>query len=460
MRLLLSILILLNALGCSYDEDPLSLITPDEFLLESRDAQSSVDAIYHYVHGGSGVYAKYYGIVQGLHADLGWYRGSNLDLNEFASFNVSPTNNILGELWTMLYQAIGAANFAIANIPATPSSDAEKSALITEARFLRAMFYFDLMRYFGGVPLIAVPFEMYGDNYFAPRSDLPALQQFIQDEFMFCLENLPNSGEPGRPIALSAAAFLAKFYLTTGDYNRAFQATRLLIRSERFQLVNDYAALFNNAVQNSPEDILSVYINDGDPATINVILLPPEANGRGAIRPTSLFLKSFDPADRRAQISLASVGEESYISKFWDSEADPTGGASPMDMHLIRFADVLLMHAEALNEIRNGSNTESLGAINLVRARARFDGSQNQDILPDLTRLSQADFREAILRERARELAWEGHRWFDLVRLGLLEEAVGAAKPGLQITNKHLLFPIPQKELDLNPGFGGQNPGY
>ena len=460
MRLKYLLITLLGALGCTYEEDPLSIITPDEFFLEARDAQSSVDAIYHYLHGGSGIYGKYYGVINGLSSDLGWYQGSDLELSEFSSLSVSPTNAILQEMWEEWYRGIAAANYAIANLPNTPVSADEKNALTAEARFLRAVFYFDLVRCFGGVPIVTDAFELYGDNYFISRSDLTTTQQFIQDELMFCLDNLPAQNDAGRPVALSAAAYLAKFYLTVGEYNRAFQATRLIIRSEQFSLVSDYASLFRNSVQNSPEDILSIYINDDDPVILNNWFLPAELNGQGAIDPTGTFLDLFVSEDRRAQVSLLTADDQTYIRKFWDATADPSGGVTPMDLHLIRYADILLMHAEALNEIRNGSNVESLSAINTVRARARFDGNRSGDVLPDLSQLNKGDFRSAILDERARELAWEGHRWFDLVRFGALKEALALAKPDINISAKQLLFPIPQRELDLNPNFGGQNPEY
>ena len=123
------------------------------------------------------------------------------------------------------------------------------------------------------------------------------------------------------------------------------------------------------------------------------------------------------------------------------------------------YADILLLHAEALNELRNGTSTEALSVINAVRARARFDGTTIQPILPDLDRLNKALFAEAILQERKKELGWEGHRWFDLIRFGKLEEAVTAAKPGIAVSMQHHLLPIPASELSLNKLLT-QNPGY
>ena len=136
------------------------------------------------------------------------------------------------------------------------------------------------------------------------------------------------------------------------------------------------------------------------------------------------------------------------------------GGVSANDLALIRVADVMLLHCEAINELRNGSNTEALGVINQVRARARFDGETEQFVLPDLGQLNKEAFTNAILDERARELGFEGHRWFDLVRMEVLKNRVESAKPGVIVSEKHHLLPIPQGEFLLNPNLGSQNPGY
>jgi hypothetical protein len=126
----------------------------------------------------------------------------------------------------------------------------------------------------------------------------------------------------------------------------------------------------------------------------------------------------------------------------------------------MRYSDILLMKAEALNELNNGPNAEAYLAVNQVRKRARFNGTTTLNILPDLQGLDYGAFKNALLLERRHEFAVEGHRWFDLVRFRQLEALVPLAKPGVQPQPFHYLFPIPQGEIDLNPNLLPQNTGY
>ncbi len=454
--------------SCRYEEDALSHITPDEFFLEARDAQSALDAIYHHLHRGSSIYGEPYHLINSMASDLGRYVGQNLEIDELATFNISAGNKVLEQVWQGLYAGINTANFAIENIPITPISDGEKNELVAEARFLRAIFYFDLMRLFGGVPISRTSITELSQNYALPRADLDSVQQFVQEEFTFAFENLPSTNNPGRPTNITAAAFLAKFYATISEFNRAFQASRVVIQSGRFGLLPDYATLFSNQAQQSSESVWSININLDDPNVLTRSMLPREYFGNGTWRPTDGFVGLFDPLDRRSSVTLLTevlndVGEvqviEPHIGKFWERSTDP-GSASTVDLHLIRYADILLLHAEIINELRNGSNAEALQAINQVRARARFDGAEVLPILPDLSRMSKEAFLDVILEERARELGWEGQRWFDLVRTGQLKRLVETAKPGTSVEEKHRLFPIPSSEFILNPNIGNQNPGY
>ena len=146
-----------------------------------------------------------------------------------------------------------------------------------------------------------------------------------------------------------------------------------------------------------------------------------------------------------------------YIRKYWDSTAEPQGNGSANDYPVIRYADVLLMYAEAENEL--GNSAEAHTYINMVRKRARWDGVVERNTVPDYVGLSKEAFRAAVLNERRLEFVAEGQRWFDLARTHTLETLVPIAKPGIVPQEKNYLFPIPQRELDLNPNLV-QNPGY
>ena len=455
--------------SCSLDEDPVSLITPDEFFHEDRDAQSSIDAIYSFINGGSSIYAKYIWMINAMASDLGVYRGVDPNIAEFASLSVTPHNSILSEVWQGLYGGINAANFAIEHIPEVPISSGEKDAFIAEARFLRAIFYFDLMRLFGGVPLLQQPTTVVSDQYLAARTSLEETAQFIELELTHAFENLPQTNNPGRPISLTAASYLSRFYLTRGEFNKAFQASRAAIQSGRWSLVPDYAEIFSDPSQNNSEDLLSISIDSDDPNPVNELTLPLGMDDLGLVLPTPTYSNGFELLDRRRGVSIftayfdtqgTEVMIEPHIGKFWDSDFQPFGSPSATDIPLFRFSDLLLLHCEAINELRNGTNAEALQVINMVRARARYNGVSNEQVLPDLTRMGKEEFKRAILEERRRELGWEGHRWFDLVRMGVLKENVEAAKPGIVVEDRYDVFPIPQREFVINPNLGSQNPGY
>ncbi|NND05290.1 MAG: RagB/SusD family nutrient uptake outer membrane protein [Saprospiraceae bacterium] len=455
--------------SCSLDEDPLSLITPDEFFHEDRDAQSSIDAIYTYINGGASIYARYFWLVNAMASDLGRYRGTDPDLAEFASMSVTPQNSILLEIWQGLYAGINAANFAIENIPSVPISDMEKDVFIAEARFLRAIFYFDLMRLFGGVPLLEQANTVVGSQYLAERKSLEETAQFVELEFTHAFENLPESNSPGRPVGLTAAAYLSRFYLTRGEFNKAFQASRAVIQSGRWSLASDYAMIFSGQPQNKSEELFSISIDLNGANPVNAFTLPLGVDGLGHILPTSFYVDGFEFLDRRRQVSFftsyisdegVELEVEPHVGKYWQSDLQPIGSPSAIDIPIFRFSDLLLLHCEAINELRNGTNAEALQAINMVRARARFNGVSNEEVLPDLTRMGKEEFKDAILQERSKELGWEGHRWFDLVRTGRLKETVEKAKPDVVVEDKYNVFPIPQREFTLNPNLGSQNPGY
>jgi hypothetical protein len=183
--------------------------------------------------------------------------------------------------------------------------------------------------------------------------------------------------------------------------------------------------------------------------------------------PTDDLYNSFDPQDRRRAATFItsftySDGEtvtfDPHISKFWDQEDEPLGNNTDMDVIYLRTADIMLVRAEALNEINNGPDAVAYEMINKVRKRARFNGTTDLAILPDLSGLNYQQFKDAILEERRHELVMEGSRYHDLVRMGKLVERVEAAKPSATPQAFHVLLPIPQRERNLNPKLTQNNP--
>jgi hypothetical protein len=166
---------------------------------------------------------------------------------------------------------------------------------------------------------------------------------------------------------------------------------------------------------------------------------------------------SFDPDDRRRAVTFITQVKKKdgttltikpYIQKYWDRVAEPTGNGTANDFPVLRYADVLLMCAEASME--NGDANNAYKYINMVRKRARYDGTTYKDILPDYAGLTPDQFRTAVLKERRMELVCEGQRWFDLIRTGTLQTLVPQAKPGVTPSAKQIIFPIPQREIEVN----------
>jgi hypothetical protein len=466
--LLLLPLLLFNSCDQFLEEDPDSFITPDDFFTDERDGQAAIDAIYSHL-SNTGFYANEYILIGTLFSDIGISNSGDPHLNELSDFSLQAGNVVVESTWKKLYAALNTANFAIENIHRVPISEPEQLELIAEGRFFRALFYFDLVRYFGDVPLILESFTEIGQNYSVSRAPADSVYTQILEDFDFARNNLPTSSQPWRPTQSTAIAFMNKVYVAQKDYPRAFQFSRAFIQSGQFSLLNDYADIFKVGNNHNSEIIFAIDFNQGNETNLNERTLPPVLNGKELELPTAGFYASFDSLDRRRTASFITsyMGSDLFIhnfpphiSKYWDRDVEPAGGKTINDLPILRYSEILLNHAEAVNELNNGPTAEAYVAINTVRARARFDGLTSQNVLPDLSGLNKEQFREAILLERSKELGWEGHRWFDLVRFDELINQVNISKASVPVTQKHHLLPIPAYELQLNPALGPQNPGY
>ncbi len=437
------------------DEADRSLIAYDEFFLEESDAQFAVDAIYSHL-GANSFYAKYYWLIPALCSDIGVANVTDPDLQEFSNFSISPTNKIVESIWSELYAGIQTCNFAIKHIPSAPNTENKKNALLAEARFFRALFHFDLVRFFGDVPL-ELDFYSTNDQPFE-KARLPkdSILSFLAQEFNASAEDLPVSAE-GRPVKVTALAYLVKTYVLLKDYPKAYLTSRMVLSSHA--LLNDYADVFKVSQNLNSEIIFALSFNRFHRGPMNVEALPEELLGEAITRPTADHLASYDATDRRLSATFSTFEDQVLVTKYWDQGVEPLGGETANDLPLLRLPDIMLLHVEIINEVRKSTNAEAIQLMNAIRARARFDGTVVHNILPDLSNMNYALSKEAILLERQRELAYEGYRWFDLVRTGELEQKVSLAKPEVNVSSTHYLFPIPQREIEKN-SLLVQNPGY
>ena len=465
-------------------EDPKNLVAVTNFYQTENDALASVNAIYAYLNSTStgstaGVYHSTFWVMAGLASDeMNNESIFTPDLDQISKFSHGPINASIQETWTMHYKAITLANIAIARIPGISMDATLRTRLVNEAHFLRGLLYFDMVRMFGSIPLIL--------NEQEPLLPTPSPAAAIYDQVIQDLteaEALPASYDPGngrgRATSGAAKAILAKVYLTLEQWENCAAKCKEVINSNQYALWEDFADVFKLSSRGGKEAIFSVGFGDAGGAIIfwevgqfNVRLLPPQLsvegvqNSQGWQVPTQDLYDKYDLDDRRRAVTYITeinnpngtvTDIKPYIQKYWDRAAEPQGNGSANDYPVIRYADVLLMYAEAENEI--GNSAEAHTYINMVRKRARFDGVEDLPTVPDYENLSKEDFRVAVLNERRLEFVAEGQRWFDLVRTHTLETLVPLAKPGITPAQKHYLYPVPQREIDLNPNLV-QNAGY
>jgi len=490
---LISIMILLGLSGCDFlNEEPESLITSANYYKTEADAVAATNALYDYLSVGTdylwdpkfgGIFFNDYWVFKDLLSDNALETLASVEYRNISEFKMTSENVRIEYYWQDLYKTISAANIVIDRVPQISMDQDKINHLVSEARFIRAMMYFEAVRLFGDVPLIISPITNIANAY-ASRTAVAGVYDQIIDDLQFAEANLSNSYRvgQGRPTPYAAKALLSRVYLENGNYQESVNYAKDVIDNGPYQLWPNYADIFKISNMNSGEVIFAVNfsgtLSQGfKPNQYHVRLLPPgldidgegPENAHGWEQPTMELYSSFDPQDQRRAVTFitsftysdgSTVSFDPYISKFWDQEAEPRGNNTDSDVIYLRLADVLLIYAEALNELNNGPTAEAYDAINQVRRRARFNGIVEQNILPDLSGLDYQTFKDAVLQERRWELVMEGSRYDDLVRHGKLVEIVNASgKLNATPNENHKLLPIPQRERDLNPNLT-QNTGY
>lgn len=495
----LALVFLVTQTGCDsfLDAEPKSQLIQDNYYQTREHAQSAVDAIYTFArsfYDGAGTYGETpYAL---LEASTGQYRpgiGQATFTQEAAEYDVSAESDILSPWWVSSYHGIEAANLAIANIPDIEMDEAEKSRLIGEARFLRAYFYFNLVRLFGDVPLKTTPTEDQADAQLPASSVDSVYSEVIVPDLQAAEEaGLPATSAEGRVSEGAAKSLLAKVYLTMAGYPlRQTEMYAMAANKAQEVIEGGYYDLFQSDAASTWFEKLSspqfdytqehIFMANYAPtiagAFIPYYLLPEEADVTGGIEFGGLFVmdgfrNSYPESDLRAQnqaffYESVTVEGETYtfpwaIYKFFDENIVGADGASESskDFPILRYADVLLIFAEAQNEADGGASTASYSALNQVRDRAGLDPASG---------LSQSAFREEVWRQRNWELTGENKVWFTMVRTRQVFDAnagefvnfVGYTSPVTDATlaERNYYFPIPLRELQTNDELE-QNPGY
>lgn len=329
--------------------------------------------------------------------------------------------------------------------------DGRKDALLGEAYFLRGLHYFNLVQLFGGVPLVInETLSLDPDAIEVPRSAENQIYQQIISDLQNAISLLEGKNqEAGRATVGAAEGLLAKVQLTLGN-NQAVISLTSSVMERGFSLLPDFETLFDQQNKNNSEVLFAVQYNGGQEGNVfpELILPVPEASFEFIKfnTPTPNSEQLFEDGDLRKASSLVNRDAILYVFKWREGAAFNSSDYSIV----LRYADVLLMRAEALN--LNGSTGEAIMLLNQIRNRAGLSDYAGA------TSPSAVD--QAILNERRLELMFEGQRWFDIKRKGFetARQAIQTAK-GIDIQSFQLLFPIPQVEIDINERLE-QNPGY
>ena len=408
---------------------------------------------------------------------------NNAGVVNFKNFIINP--GVLGgghmdELWLLPYEAIRNTNIILENIDDAAISASAKELIRSEAMFIRAISYLRLYNRFGPVPLRTNSLQ----ELEMARASEAELLTFIETELSASVPGLPDPGEEsayGRAHKGAALGYLVKFYLQTKEWQKVADRAQDIIDLNAYGLFPDYFSLFFVANERNEELIwvrtAKADLNRTAANTFMNIAYPPSFQSHprtglefppGArIFSGGLYIyddayDSFDPADKRKDLIIGEYINTSgelidltdnpngrRVFKYWP-DSDIAGPAYGNDIPVIRYADVLLSRAEALNEL-NGPNQESVDLVNEVRDRA---GVSWIDLANFPTKEA---LRDHILQERAWEFYLEGHRRLDLIRHGKLIER--AQDRGLPAEDFHVRFPIPTFAMDANQNLE-QNPGY
>jgi starch-binding outer membrane protein, SusD/RagB family len=467
-------LLLLQASACDMlNKEPESAFTQANFYQTPSDAISAVSAVYDPLLHQS-MYNQFMFAYQDQGTDDSEWGGgrntANQAKNDLDRYTFTPATVYFYGTWSTCYQAINRANAAIERIPGIKMDANLQSRLVAEATFLRGFYYFTLVRLYGKVPIVLTETASL-NNLSVPRAPIEEVYEQIIADFTLAASVLPTSytgADRGRATQGAAKAFLAKVYLTRQEWTKAATQCLEIMEMEKggiYALLDNYADVFLVTNKNSKEAIfeaqaLSGGFGEGTP--MEGFMRPPfDRSGFGDDPVTENHYQAYANNDKRRDVNVrlysttgtpaapASIAFPCYVAKYQDP-ASTGNGDGGNNFPILRYADVLLMYAEALNEQAPGQ-AEAYAAINRVRKRAGLDE------LP--TGLDQAQFREAVLLERRLELAFEGHRRYDLIRTGKLIEAMQAQNPGILVEPRHYLYPVPQIEKDANPLLD-QNEGY
>lgn len=467
------------------DEKPTSVLTDKNYYLSAADAQAAIVGALSQLQPQA-YYQRTVYIMGELSGDcLIPLLTQNQERIDMYKIEYAPANIEINNWWVNSYKMISRTNDILANVPNINMDIVAKNNILGNASFLRGMAYFDLAKSFGDVPLITHPIVGASDPDFSPsRTAVDKVYAQAITDLLFaeanCLaEDKIASANKGMVSSGAATAMLARVYLqrasTTfadpNDNKNALAACNKLISSGIYKLMPKYSDVFNWDMKYFPqqtEHIFDVQFGTNNTTTtqnITVRMFTPLAGGGSGsfvanpyvfntlYSPADSIRKSWNVANKVADAKGVISTVSPWISKYRDAQWVSGSNNSRMNWIVLRYADVLLMQSEAMNNI-NPADVNKFNGLNAVRDRAGLATSH----LTLINTPTASAFVDSLVKDRARELCVEGHRRWDLIRLGRFKQ-VEKAINGITVQDHQLLLPIPQPERDVNPNLS-QNTGY
>ncbi len=481
------------------NKQPLSDLTEAGFFKTEEDANAALASVYDALQ-------KYGGYENEFITKLEWLTVGDMRMEEspadreIEALVFNPNNGRFRDIWRVHYQGISRANTVIQRVPDMELAEEKKNAIIGQAKFLRGLFYSTLTRYYGDVPLI-LDEPNAATEFNVTRTPSSEVYAQVEQDLKDAISELPNEWQDadlGRASRTSALALLAKVHLFKGEWEQTIQRSEELISTDVHGLVDNYRDVFRKENEHNEETVFATQYRDtnagGWGESRDGHFLAQRSAPRGVGQefapfggwsnwvPNAHWVDEFEtdgsseiiddrydamvlgPGDKHPELDFtmpdtvpAGFSSTGYVlTKWWFGPNPNDSEYSGQNIPVIRYAEVLLNYAEALNEV--GRTSEAIQQLNIVRNRAGLDN------LP--TGLSQDAVLDAVFQERRIELFWEMSFFSDLNRRGRFLEFIEENRPDFAdlviapyLREDYILFPIPQQDLDNNPSLT-QNPGY
>ena len=457
------------------EQNPQTDLSENDFYKTADDILSAVNGVYSSLQEGD-IYGNWY-VFGEIPSDntRNQLSGSVTTQNEFDQFYIDTQNSMIANFWKAAYKVINRTNTVLGRIDGIEINTELANRYKLECKFIRALMYFNLVRVYGDVPLILKEISI-SESYDILREPKENVyNQIIAD--LKEAQDLPvsySTAEDGRATQGAAKALLANVYMTLHKYAEAETILAEIINSGQYSLlentpgslnIDGYKNVFSPVNHNSKEGIFEIqflkggygegsnYANNFAPENSGTNVVAVGGTGGNNIPEMDIY-NAYEEGDLRRDFSM-SLGyydnrknnewvESRYVCKFMDVPYQNNDASN--NYPVIRYADVILMYAEALNQ--NGKTAEACKYLNMTRRRGF--GYQTTETSPvDLQTTDQAQFALMVEQERRVELAFENHRWFDLIRTGRAVEVMRSK--GFSLNETNLICPIPQKQIDVNP---------